>query len=147
VSKILYIWDDDGPYGQPVMYLDAQSDAPTGMPFRPQMNLQNNISSAYVDYSPNVPGQTGYTFARDTWVKWEFYLRHNTPGMSDGVIRVWMNGIKTHEYTDVQMAGTEMFTTQRHWVTMQFAPYWGGTGSSVSSLQYLYMDHLYGCAD
>jgi hypothetical protein len=143
VNKILYVWTNDPPYGQPAIYLSAQAVG-SSMGFQPQIRTQDAISQ---DKAPNVAGQTGYTFLRDTWVRWEWLLILNSPGSVDvdaqvanGVIRVWMNGVQTHEYDNVEFSTN---ASQRVWTELQIAPYWGGTGGAIETDQYLYIDHLY----
>ena len=51
-----------------------------------------------------------------------------------------MNGVQTHEYASVLLS-TE--PSQRSWVSLQIAPYWGGTGGQIGTAQYVYVDHLH----
>jgi hypothetical protein len=38
---------------------------------------------------------------RGTWGLWEFYVKLNTPGAKNGILRVWANGVLQAEYTDI----------------------------------------------
>jgi hypothetical protein len=136
VNKILYVWTDDRSGGLPAIYLSAQAVGSGN--FQPQIRTQD---AGYQDLTPNVSGQTGYTFSRNAWVKWEWYLKVNSPGQSNGIARVWMNGTQVSEYDNIYLSPG---STQHHWTDYQIAPYWGGMGGILSAAQYLYIDHLYG---
>jgi polysaccharide lyase-like protein len=135
VNKIFFIWTDDNG-GTPSYYLSAQAVGASD--FQPQIRTQDNGAQ---DLTPNVSGQTGYTFARNTWVRWEFYIKNNTPGNSDGIVRVWMNGTKVTEYDNIKISAS---STQAHLTDFQFAPYWGGIGGTLSAPQYMWIDQSFG---
>jgi polysaccharide lyase-like protein len=133
VNKILYVWANDG---KPAVYLSAQAYGWGN--FQPQVRTQD---ATYTDLTPNMGGQTGYVFRRNTWVKWEFYLKMNTPGQSNGVVKCWMNGVQVSQYTNQRFSNS---SHQTYWNKMQVAPYWGGMGGRIGSPQYMYLDHLHG---
>jgi uncharacterized protein YjdB len=135
VNKVFYMWTDDQG-GGPTWYLSAQAAGSAN--FSPEVRTQGTAPAE--DYGPNVAGQTGYTFPRNTWVQWEWYITNNTPGNSDGIVRMWMNGVKVAEYDNVQVSTSG---SQTHFTELQFAPYWGGGGGTISANQYLWIDHLY----
>jgi polysaccharide lyase-like protein len=133
VNKLLYVWSDDGDFGTPSVYLAAF--APGSKNFQPQVRTQD---AQFRDLKPNTP-DTSYKFPRDQWVTWEFYLKMNTPGDSNGIARWWMDGAQVAEYTNqLYSAGT----AQAHWTKLQIAPYWGGTGSVLTTPQYLYWNRM-----
>jgi uncharacterized protein YjdB len=135
VNKLFFIWTDDNG-GTPAYYLSAQAVGAEN--FQPQIRTQD---AGAQDLPPNVSGQTGYTFPRNTWVEWEFYIKINTPGSSNGIVRVWMNGVKVSDYTNIHVSPA---SSQAHLQDYQFAPYWGGTGGSLSAAQFLWIDQSYG---
>jgi hypothetical protein len=145
VNKVFIIWDDDDSIpsnGEPVAVFSAQATDSTSN-FQPQIREQDSFNGIFMNYLPNVAGQTGYTFARGQWVHWETLLVQNTPNDSDGVVRVWMNGVKTHDYTNVKWWGNAVQTTQRHWTDLQLIGIWGGVNGTIAHNQFSYYDYLY----
>lgn len=60
---------------------------------------------------------------------------------SNGVLRMWLDGVRTHELTDLSYlhpgdAGADF-------LQLQLSPVWGGGGDVVKETFYMYMDHSY----
>jgi hypothetical protein len=134
VNKILYVWASDG---TPTLCLCTLSPSPTG-DFTPQIRTQD---ASEQDLGPNLSGQTNYSFPRNSWVRLEMYLKMNTPGNSDGVAKIWANGVLVADYTNIKFVNS---STQQTWANYQLAPYWGGSGGTVATPQFVWFDHLYG---
>jgi hypothetical protein len=135
ILKILYIWGDDE---MPSLCLCVNNYSGGNGNFTPQLGLQDATN---VNLVPNVSGQVGYGFPTGQWVRLEFFLQMNTPGNSDGIAKVWANGVLVSNYTNVNyIAGS----TQHYWWKYELAPYWGGAGGTVATPQYVWFDHLYG---
>jgi hypothetical protein len=128
-NKVLFIWINN----HPAVFLSNQGSG-TSAPLIPTVRYQGDVDSrAY--FNQNVGTQQAMT--RGQWRKWEMLLIANTPGQANGVIRFWIDGRKVGEYTNVGFRnGTEAF----QYVFLQ--PIWGGTSGTVSSTQYLWIDHL-----
>jgi hypothetical protein len=77
---------------------------------------------------------------RDRWYVIEVLVTLNTPNQADGKVQVWLNGVMTHNYSDVKysLGGTLTFSE------IQWSPTWGGGGDVVTNNMYMYMDHCYG---
>ena len=65
----------------------------------------------------------------------------NTAGACDGIFRVWANGTKIIEYTDVGILriGEESAVFNQ----VQLSPTWGGGGDVVLQQFFLWMDEVY----
>ena len=85
--------------------------------------------------------QGGYTFQRDEWQRVEVLAVMNTPGKSDGVYRLWVNGTLRAQYTNVRYSEG----SQPHeWRTLNFDPYYGGADAAAGSMDsWLHVDHWY----
>ena len=59
----------------------------------------------------------------------------------NGVVRMWLDGVQTHEYTDRNFLRTE--EKGASWWQVQLAPVWGGGGDRVSEDQHMFVDHSY----
>jgi hypothetical protein len=133
INKIFYVWGSDQ---TPTLCLCTTSPSPTGN-FTPQIGAQDAVN---VNYTPNVAGQTGYSFPRNTWVRLEVFLQMNTAGHSDGLIKIWANGVLITNYTNANFVQNG---TQATWYQYQLAPYWGGGGGTIATPQFLWVDHMY----
>jgi len=74
------------------------------------------------------------------WHRWEMVLRLNTLGVTDGVLRWWVDGTLIMDYSDVTYitpGNTLGFYTFKFW------PYWGGIGGSKTRDDYMQVDHIY----
>lgn len=96
---------------------------PTGTP--PDIS----VGSRALGFSPevfpyNVANPPAYT--RGQWMKLEWHARINDPGMSNGIVTLWINGVRVTDYRNVRFPeGTTGF------VEFQHAGTWGGGGSAV----------------
>jgi len=46
-------------------------------------------------------GQPAWGFPLGEWFKTEWYIKLNTPGQANGVLRIWYDGVKTHDLTNL----------------------------------------------
>ena len=64
----------------------------------------------------------------------------NTAGNSDGELHGWVNGIKTHEHTNVLWAQA----SDPHTIDfIKFSSVWGGGGDTVQQDMWYELDHIY----
>jgi hypothetical protein len=133
ITKILYFWANDN---VPTLCICTYSTSSSGA-FQPQLRTQD---ATYSNLGPNVSGQTGYTFARNTWVRLDVYLKMNSPGNSDGVGEIWANGTLVANYTNVNYVNS---SSQATWATISIAPYWGGAGGTIATPQTVQFSGLY----
>lgn len=128
-NKVLFVWILD----HPAVFLSNQGSG-TADPLIPTVRYQESFDPrAY--FRQNVGSQQVMT--RGQWRKWEVLLIANTPGQSNGVIRYWIDGQRVGEYTDVRFRDT-----LDSWQYVFLQPIWGGIGGTVTSTQYLWVDHL-----
>lgn len=129
-NKVMFFWINN----HPAVFLSNQGSGTTA-PLLPTIRYQGDVDSrAY--FNQNVGTQQAMT--RGVWRKWEVLLLMNTPGQANGVIRFWVDGQKVGEYTDV---GFRNSAIAFQYLFLQ--PIWGGTSGTVSTTQYLWIDHLY----
>ena len=73
-----------------------------------------------------------------TWHKIEHYVKFSTTSTSqDGILKLWIDGGLTHNYTNVNFPQAGNFTE------FQFAPNWGGTGDVKTENDYFRFDHIH----
>jgi hypothetical protein len=80
------------------------------------------------------------TFSRGSWHRFEAVLTANTPGVSNGGARWWLDGVELGNYTNVQWAGSGESAS---WSQLDFNPIWGGRNAQLSRTQYMWVEHLY----
>lgn len=71
-----------------------------------------------------------------SWYRIELYLKHSSSTTSkDGIVRAWVNGALTHNFTNVNYQASA-------WTELQINPTWGGMGSTVGATSYFWYDHM-----
>ena len=131
VNKMAYIRMND----QPMVAIEAIGvDAEDLIP---QVVLQG-VPQGETRYAPNL-GPSGVA-ARGVWHTMEIQMVSCTSGVANGIIRVWLDGTQTAEYTNVQMGTTGQGGT---FALAEQYPLWGGQGDSVISAMTLDYDHTY----
>lgn len=132
VNKILHLWVAGGNR----IYLTAQGSG--AGPLLAQINLQGVPIYGARNLPPNVV--TGAQIQRGRWQRWEVVVRTNTPGVSNGFLEWWVDGVRVGSHSDLQfIQGTE----SPLWEHIQWAPTWGGIGGTVTADQFMWIDHLY----
>lgn len=71
-----------------------------------------------------------------TWYKIETYFKYSTTSTSqNGVLRFWVNGTLTGNYTNVN------YPANNPMVEFSFAPTWGGMNNTKTQTDYFWFDH------
>jgi hypothetical protein len=65
-------------------------------------NLGINLQSAGAILNRNMRSSFSLVNHRGEWVKIEFYVKGNSVGNADGIARMWVNGVRVLDATDVQ---------------------------------------------
>jgi hypothetical protein len=76
---------------------------------------------------------------RGQWVRYEMLLKASSSNSTaNGGLDVWIDGVQTHHYTNVQwqMSGA------RTWMSLGWNPTYGGGFNPVPRTQYQYMDNI-----
>lgn len=82
------------------------------------------------------------TMVRDTWYFNEFLIHLGTPGVANGELHMWLNGVKTHQFTGRNIHRTDGSSTSAM-SSVRWHPIYGGqNGSNVPETQYQYIDHI-----
>lgn len=100
--------------------------------FRQQNHVSRNMF-------PNMNTSTAVTTGR--WHHIEVLMELNSrPGARDGILRIWIDGVQTHEHRDVQ------YTTpgaENGFYAWKWDPVWGGMGGRRTQTEYIDIDHVY----
>jgi hypothetical protein len=134
--KQWYFYRDPSCCGSLVIgMLPSTSDVANG-PFI--LNGQPQTSGGPALMQPNGTGAPA--LARDQWFHTEILAVMNTsPGSRDGILKVWVNGVVTLNYTNVVYSeGSQPL----EWRVVALNPYFGGNQPGlIIPTQYLYVDH------
>jgi hypothetical protein len=78
--------------------------------------------------------------SRGQWHRLEFVIGTNTPGVRDGVAKIWLDGTLVASYSDIawSASGSRSLIDQ-----FEISPIWGGVNDQLQTTQYLYFDHVY----
>lgn len=73
--------------------------------------------------------------ARGKWNVIEVRLRVNTMGQSNGIVEAWVNGVRTHYYTNIRL-------DVGGWGIISWSPTWGGMGYTLPAAQTMDLEDL-----
>jgi len=136
-NKVWYIHHADPPFRagwSTFFFAQVIDDGPARGAVEGQEHAE---PTPFLRFLPNVGSAS---LVRDRWHELEFLLTVNTPGQQNGSLKVWVDGILSHEFSDVgylREGGGEGFDE------FQFDPIWGGTGDEKVSDQWLRVGHVY----
>jgi hypothetical protein len=107
--------------------------------------IKQGSCGSEVWYEPN---RSGAGMPLGEWSLAEFYIRLNTPGQADGIIRVWVNGQLTHEYTNVNCRSSGSTATMTYASSDFYQNGWSGgpyawSQSLPASVWSWDMDHFF----
>ena len=92
---------------------------------------------------PNKSGRKVLQY--NTWYKMSWYLKLNTNGVADGVVRAWIDDVLALEYTDVALRGDgsagNFGARQYHRVGID--PVWGGGAGASGAHNKILSDYWY----
>ncbi len=106
-----------------------QDSSPCG--YKPTRNIRANRGSARV--------------RRGEWHTIELYARLNTRNgqeTCDGVLRVWVDGALTHDYSDVHYLDASTPPVEWGWARINYAAVWGGGPGTIPSRQSLFTAYI-----
>lgn len=79
----------------------------------------------------------GGILENERWVSLETYVRMNTPGEPDGIVRAWVDGVLAYERTDLRFRTVDTLSIERIWMNI----YHGGTAVSPAD-QHAFIDNV-----
>ncbi len=101
--------------------------------------FQQNRVDRQLGQNVGPAGQARMVTRRGQWVRYEMLFVMNTAnGAANGQFHAWIDGVKTHQYTDVDFN----ISAARAWQSLRWEPTYGGGTNPVPHDQYQYIDHL-----
>jgi uncharacterized protein YjdB len=104
--KMLGIRRPDGSGHKQFAWIRASGDGPN---LRFDMNQKTERTGQVVASRILTPNRSGGTVRAGTVHFYEVYVKMNTPGVANGVVRMWLDGVLTAEYNDVMWVGDSSF--------------------------------------
>jgi len=95
--------------------------------------------------NPNTAGATGagaWAIVRGRWYVLEGVFEIGADDQRNGVVKLWLDGVLTHHYEDVEFQKTATKGTVT-WGYIHIAPTWGGGGGTINQLMWLDFDDFY----
>jgi PKD repeat protein len=77
---------------------------------------------------------------RGEWHRYEMVFVANTPGLPDGSVELWLDGVKVLRYAGIMFAAAG---TNARWESLNWNPTWGGLGGVITAPFFAQMDHIY----
>jgi hypothetical protein len=124
-------WSARGQFGDTIESDDKfNNSTPLGFYVYYPDNGQNHGSKMFWNFSNNPfkPGQ---------WYRITQYVKLNTPGKQDGILKAWVNQQQIFERTDIRFRDTAELKIERLWLNF----YHGGT-AKPEQLMELYIDNV-----
>jgi len=112
---------------------------PQGMP-RDKRELPG-ICFDCQSFQPNQGVAEATNVPRGRWHLLEGVLEIGTNGGANGRLRVWLNGVLTHLYTDIEYEKDPLVS--QFWNQFHIAPVWGGIAGTINALMTLDFDEFY----
>ena len=78
----------------------------------------------------------------DGWHRIEVYMNLGTPNNHNGILRVWIDGTKVTEYTNLKYLDTD-FSYTHGFYHGEWTPVWGGSGPARTRSDVLYLNYFY----
>ncbi len=100
-------------------------------------DMEGDFGDNYVWVDSWGPGGYGGVLERNRWYCLEHYVRMNTPGSNDGVLRGWVDGRLAVERTDMSFRTVDSLHIERIWMNL----YHGGTAVSPAD-QHMFIDNV-----
>ncbi len=114
---------------------------PEGNPLQGRIPVGNYVYHADMQgqYGDSRVWQQGWLgfLEKNRWYCIEQYLRLNTPGKNDGILRGWIDGRLAYEETDWRWRDTDALKIEKIWMNV----YHGGSARAPQDI-YLYIDNV-----
>ena len=130
--------------GRPVSGTDGWS---ARMGFGPSKTAEGETQVFYYTYHADMKGKYGSnllwdiegrgSLARSRWYCIETYVRMNTPGQNDGVLRGWVDGHLAMERDDLRFRDTPRLKVEKFWMNL----YHGGGDPAPHDMR-IYLDNV-----
>jgi uncharacterized protein YjdB len=133
VNKMFHFWIGGGNK----LVITAAGYVPTG-PLTARISLQG-IASGGNNNDGGVSGtyESIVQFVRGQWHKVEVIAVANANG-ANGSVKLYVDGVLA-----AQCSGIQFSSGSPSWSLVSWSPTWGGTGGTVTSTMYEYLDHFY----
>jgi hypothetical protein len=95
---------------------------------------------AQASLGPNRGVDEANHIRRGKWYVLEGVLEIGTNGQSNGTLRLWLDGVLTHSYSDIEYEAT---AKRNDWGYIHIAPTWGGREGTINQLMWLDFDDFY----
>ena len=130
--------------GRPVNGRDGWS---ARMGFRPSRVAEGETQVFFYTYHADMEGKYGSNFLwdiegrgslrRNRWYCIETYVKLNTPGQNDGVLRGWVDGHIAVERDDLRFRDTDLLKVEQFWMNL----YHGGSDPAPHDMR-IYLDNV-----
>lgn len=137
-----FVWNGNGTKMDFLVLADrGQFNFPGNMAvgWKGNQNAPTQVSSNQIVWGPTTQDfSCNYTTTTNEWVWIEEHYRINTPGVSDGVFELYVNGVQKCSYSNVPYRDASVSTG---WGTFYHTAEWGGGGGTIPAQQYWWVDH------
>ncbi len=126
----LFFWLDNGTGAQAIQSNFQVLFKQQGIP-QPNGQITRNMGQ-------NVSRQ--HLMTCGIWHHWETVMELNAIGQSNGIFKMWIDGVMTHNYSDVTYVTP---STPAGFHLFKWNPTWGGSGGTRTRVDFIDIDHVY----
>ena len=98
--------------------------------------LQQGLLARNISANDN----TAHLITVGAWHTLEMHCVQNTIGVADGTLHIWIDGTRTHNYSDVVYRNS---TYPRQFLDFKMNPTWGGVGGAKAQTDDIYFSNIY----
>jgi hypothetical protein len=107
-----------------------------------EARFQGGEAAQVAHKQPNLVSQSHprWWVTRDRWERWEFKGDLGTPGLFDGTLEWWVNGVKIMTYIDINYSKSTHLGTVAQF---KWQPIWGGGGEIAPHNMWQWINEVY----
>jgi hypothetical protein len=144
-NKLVFFRSDGGSKrAEPILRLRGVGSGALVLNVDLQGSPRDVRNLANTSLNPNTAGANAagaWSIQRGKWYVVEILLEAGQNGSADGMLRIWVNGVLTHEYMNIEY--DPIPSVSNYWDTLHVSPNWGGTGGTISQTMWLEFDDFY----
>jgi hypothetical protein len=142
-NKLVFVRANGAIHMEPIIRLRGAGNGPLIL----NIDLQGSPRDPRTDtggLNPNTAGarQAGaFNVQRGQWYVLEAVFEVGTNGGRNGKLRMYLDGVLTHEYNDIEFEPSPK--VRNYWEQIHIDPTWGGQGGRINELMWLDFDDVF----
>jgi hypothetical protein len=143
-NKLVFFRAEGQVHHEPILRLRGTGNGSLVLNVDLQGSPRDRRNVANSSLNPNTAESAtagAWNIQRGQWYVVEVLLEAGQNGAANGKLRIWVNGVLTHTYEDIEYDALP--TRDGRWDTLHVAPTWGGQGGKIHETMWLDFDEFY----